>query len=386
MVKRILNLKTYLKDSHLLFLGPRQTGKSTLLESEMKEALFINLLESETYLELSKFPERLRDIVNESKDKIIVIDEIQKVPELLNEVHLLIEKKKNFKFILTGSSARKLRKKGVNLLGGRVFPIYFHPLVSSEIVNSLHTFDDLFLWGGLPSVLESENKRIKLQSYLHLYLKEEILEEGLVRQIGPFSRFLDIAAISNTEQIDYSSIASDAQISTKIVSGYFEILQDTLVGYLLPSFRETKTRKAVATPKFYFFDIGIVNYLMGRESIKAKTPEYGKILEHFIFLELKAYLDYNYIDAELYYWRSLSQIEIDFIIKFRNKKLFGIEVKGSENIRTKHAKPFQLFEEDFKLSQKIIVSNEKYIRTISNEVKSYPYKDFCKLLWSGQLF
>lgn len=386
MIKRSLQIEKLPRDLNILLLGPRQTGKTTLLKSSLKNAFFINLLESDTYLNLSKNPSHLRGIVGESNSKTIVIDEIQKVPELLDEVHLMMEADKKLHFILTGSSARKLKKKGVNLLGGRVFPLYFHPLTSSEIIDENIPFSDYFLRGGIPSILQSKHHRLNMQSYLHLYLKEEILEEGLVRNIGPFSRFLDVAATMNTEQIDFSAIASDAQIASKTVSGYFDILQDTLVGYLLPSFRETKSRKAVATPKFYFFDLGITNYLLGREAIKEKTPEFGKVLEHFIFLELRAYIDYNLLDAEIYYWRSQSQIEIDFIVKLRNKKLIAVEVKGSENVRDKHAKPFTLFEEDLKLERKIIVSNEKMARTTGDNVSVLPYLTFCKQLWAGKIF
>lgn len=281
-----------------------------------------------------------------------------------------------------------MTKKGINLLGGRVYPIYFHPLVSKEILSSTSiSFEDFFLWGGIPSIITAKNKVMKMKAYVHLYLKEEILEEGPVRQVGPFSHFLDVAATVNTEQVDFTAIASDAQISRKTVSNYFEILEDTLVGYLLPSFRETKSRKAVASPKFYFFDIGIVNFLLGRESIKEKTPEFGKILEHFIFLELRAFIDYNLVDAELYYWRSQGQLEIDFIIKLKNKKLIGIEVKGSENIREKHAKSLLAFEDDFSLSQKIIVSNEKHTRALEDQnIAIYPFRVFCKKLWNKDFF
>lgn len=387
MIKRALKLSEYLEETNLLFLGPRQTGKSTLLVHELKDkAFFINLLESETYLALSKEPNLIRDLVKESSKKIIVVDEIQKVPQLMDEVHLLIESNKELKFILTGSSARKLKKKGVNLLGGRVYPIYFHPLTSKEIKNSSISLSDFLLWGGIPSIVMAKQKRIKMQAYIHLYLKEEILEEGLVRQIGPFSRFLDVAATTNTEQVDFSAVASDAQVSAKTVVNYFEILQDTLIGVLLPSFRETKTRKAVTTPKFYFFDLGVANFLLGRESLKEKTPEFGKVLEHFIFLELRAYIDYHLLESELYYWRSQSQIEIDFIIKLKNKKLIAIEVKGAELIREKHGKAMLAFEEDFPLEKKIIVSNEKYTRTIGENIISYPYKIFCEKLWKKEIF
>jgi predicted AAA+ superfamily ATPase len=387
MIKRILKLDDFLSDTNILFLGPRQTGKSTLLKSEFKDnAHFINLLESDSYLLLSKMPSLIRDMVNESSKKIIVIDEIQKIPELLDEVHLLIEKNKKLKFILTGSSARKLRKKGINLLGGRAYPIYFHPLTSAELVKTELTFNEYLIWGGIPSILLSKQKKLKMQAYIHLYLKEEILEEGLVRNVGPFSRFLDVAATVNTEQIDFSSIASDSQISTKTITNYFEILQDTLIGYLLPSFRETKTRKAVSKPKFYFFDVGVANYLIGRDSLKEKTPEFGKVLEHFIFTELRSYIDYNLIDAELFYWRSQSQMEVDFIIKLKNKKLIGIEVKGSEVIKESHLRGLNAFEEDFSLEHKIIVSNEKHVRTIGKNTKAYPFKIFCEKLWNKEFF
>ena len=371
----------------ILLLGPRQVGKSTLLKSLFSEtALFIDLLNPEIYRDLQKNPNLLNDYVSATDKKIIVIDEIQKIPELMNVVHFLIEKYKSIRFILTGSSARKLKKKTSNLLGGRAFPSFLHPLTSDEYLKKENSkIDDLIQFGGLPSIVLASNPLKKLKAYTSLYLQEEIKAEGYVRNLSDFSRFLDVAGLTNSEQLDFESVASDVQISSRTVAAYYQILEDTLIGYLLESFKKTKTRKAVIKPKFYFFDVGVANYLSGRDTLSVGTPEYGKAVEHFIFTELKAYQDYTEKDFKLFYWRSSSKFEIDFLIETKNKELIAIEVKAKKKINEKDFKGIKAFEDDFKLSKKIVVSLETMKRKTADDFIIYPLAEFCKQLWDGKI-
>jgi predicted AAA+ superfamily ATPase len=349
----------------------------------------VDLLDPEFFRDLQKSPNFLREIISGSKNNIVIIDEIQKIPELLDVVHSLIESNKKLRFILTGSSARKIRNQGKNLLGGRAYPLSLHPITSVEYLSASATSQPqnlhrLIEAGGLPQVLTTKSPQRLLKAYVGIYLQEEIKAEGYVRNLGDFSKFLDVAALSNTEQIDYAGIARDVQLSPRTVSAYYQILQDTLTGFLLESFKETKSRKAVITPKFYFFDVGISNYLTGREKLSVGTPEYGKALEHFIFTELKAYQDYSEKAFELYYWRSTSQMEVDFIIKTKSKKLICIEVKGSQHIDKTDLKGLKAFEEDFKISKKIVVCNERLPRLFEG-VEVLPYANFCHQLWADQI-
>lgn len=389
MFRRILNLKSYVSDLSVLLLGPRQTGKSTLIHAQFPQALILDLLDPELFRDLQKSPNFLKEIVEGSGKSRVIIDEIQKIPELLDVVHSLIESKKNIRFILTGSSARKMRQQGRNLLGGRAYPLSLHPITSVEylsekVSDSQTPLHRLLEVGGLPRVLTSDTPQRLLKAYVGIYLQEEIKAEGYVRNLGDFTRFLDVAALSNAEQLDFAGIARDVQLSPRTVSAYYQILQDTLTGFLLESFKETKSRKAVATPKFYFFDVGVSNYLSGRERLSVGTPEYGKALEHFIFTELKAYQDYSEKEFELYYWRSTSQMEVDFIIKTRSRRLIGIEVKGSRHIDQTDLKGLKAFEEDFKLARKFVVCNERFSRLLG-DVNVMPYPQFCEQLWSGRV-
>lgn len=388
MFKRDLILKTIIKDQSLFLLGPRQSGKTTLIQSQFPEAQIIDLLDPEVFRDLNKSPNLIKDLILTKDDSIVVVDEIQKLPELLDVVQSLIVKHETLHFILTGSSARKLRKQGQNLLGGRAYPLFLHPITSHEFQTYYpeKNLNELILKGGLPKVLTSKNPFNRLKAYVGVYLQEEIKAEGFSRNLSDFSKFLDVAALTNAEQLDYSNIANDVQISPRTVASYYLILQDTLIGYLLESFKETKTRKAVTTPKFYFFDTGVCNHIVGRQQLAEGTPEYGKALEHFIFTELLAFRDYCFKQFEIYYWRSTSKFEVDFIIKLRNKKLIGIEVKATNRVDKDDLKGLKAFEEDFKLSQKIIISNEKHSRLIDGGFIVLPSAVFCKQLWNMELF
>jgi predicted AAA+ superfamily ATPase len=269
------------------------------------------------------------------------------------------------------------------------YPLSLHPICSKEIFLSKKekiNVDTLVQLGGLPSVLTSSSPQRVLKAYVGIYLQEEIRAEGFARNLADFSKFLEVTAMTNSEQLDFASVARDIQISPRTVNAYYSILQDTLVGYLLEPFRETKTRKAVSKPKFYFFDVGVSNFLSGRESLAKGTPEYGKALEHFVFTELIAFRDYTERKFELFYWRSTSQFEVDFVIRLKSKKLIGIEVKGSHRIDRDDLKGLKALEDDFKLEKKIIVSIEKNTRLIDDKYLVLPIETFCKNLWNNEIF
>ncbi len=393
MYKRYINLNSVLSRKSLFLLGPRQTGKSTLLKSQYKTALYINLLKNSEYQKYLQNPDRLQEIVTyfieNSSEKLIIIDEIQKIPALLDEVHDLIESNKSLRFILTGSSARKLKRGGANLLGGRASWLNFYPLCFPELGEKKNLpyqrWIERLSIGALPSILDSKNAYADLKDYIGLYIREEVQAEGLSRQIDHFSRFLDFAALMSGEQINYTAIGSDAQISPSTVRDYFEILSDTLIGHQLPAFRETKKRKAMTTSKFYLFDCGVTNCLLGRKEISPGTPEYGKMLEQAIFLELKAYLSYTSSDKKLEYWRSTSLIEVDFIIYENLKKITAIEVKSNTNPSAKDFKGLLALNEDFQLERKIIVCNCNEPRKTKDGIEVLPISVFLTELWAGKI-
>jgi len=385
--KRILNISEYLVDSSLLLLGPRQTGKTTLIKKEFPDALFFDLLDPELYRDFIKSPNALKDIVKEKHSELIIIDEIQKIPKLLDVVHQIIEEDKEKRFILTGSSARKLKSQKTNLLGGRAYPLYLHPITSKEFLKEREESDlhELLEKGGMPFILNTKNYLRALKAYVGVYLKEEIKAEGFARNLTDFSGFLEVAALTNSEQLNYTTVARDVQLSPRTVSSYYQILQDTMLGYIVPPFKASKSRKTFATPKFYFFDLGVVNYLCGREKISAGTPEYGKILEHFVFCELIAYRDYFEKDFEICYWRSLSNLEVDFVIRMKNRIYYAIEVKSTPHVHQQDLKGIKALEEDIELQGKYVICREKYSKNIDENFHLLTIADFCAQLWAGKL-
>jgi uncharacterized protein len=372
-IKRLVDLNVLLdKKSHFL-LGPRQTGKTFLIHRTLKNVRVYDLLDSEIYLTLSRNPGRISEEL-QPQDRIVVIDEIQRLPELLNEVHRLIETK-GVRFLLTGSSARKLRRGGINLLGGRARTKYLHPLTYKELNGHF----DLFLAierGLIPSIYFSDDPRADLQAYAGAYLQQEILAEGATRNIPAFSRFLRIAALCNATIVNFTNVANDAQVARTTVYEYFEILKDTLILYELPAWRKSKKRKPLASSKYYFFDVGAVTALQERE-FRAGTPEFGEAFETYLMHELKSYSDY--ISGEqLSYWRSTSGFEVDFIIGDHT----ALEVKAKKNLSPKDIKSLRMLAEEGKLKRYICVSMEPRRRKIGN-IDILPYKEFLDLLWNG---
>lgn len=374
-IERKLNLKEILKKKSLFLLGPRQTGKSFLIRNHLRDYPVYNLLDNEIFLKLNQSPKRIREELKPNK-KIIIIDEIQKLPVLLDEVHLIIEEYR-INFLLTGSSARKLRRGGVNLLGGRALMKSFHPFSYSELKEK---FDLLraINHGLIPSIYLSDSPDEALASYIGTYLKEEIAQEALTRNIPAFSRFLEVAALCNGKLINYTNISNDAQVPRTTVQEYFQILKDTLIAYEVTPWKKSKKRKPISTSKLYFFDVGICKYLQNRIKIKTGSPEFGEMFEHYIFHELKTYADYNN-KGEVCYWRSRSGFEVDFILND-----IAIGVKGSKNITNHDLRGLLALREEEKIKKYIIVCLEKEERTI-DKIKISPWNIFLEKLWSGEI-
>jgi uncharacterized protein len=371
--ERRLNPLEVLKSKSCFLLGPRQTGKSALIHHLLAPYKVYNLLESKTYIGLQKNPALIREELG-PQDKIIVIDEIQRIPELLNEVHLMIEEH-DIKFLLTGSSARKLKKKGVNLLAGRARTRNLHPFTAAELGDDFELLKALQI-GLIPSIYFSDEPGEDLEGYVNTYLQLEISAEAVVRNLGVFSRFLEIAALSNGQMINYTEIASDTEVSATTIREYFQILEDTLIGHKLLPFKKTIKRKPIVTPKFYFFDTGVVNQLVGRTSVSEKTKEFGDLFETYIFHELLSFCSYNKSKKlTLHYWRSTSQHEVDFIL---NEKI-AIEVKSKVNVTKRDLKGLIALREENICRDFFLVCRVPKIKTIDN-IKIIPYQSFLELL------
>jgi predicted AAA+ superfamily ATPase len=376
---RIIPLEPLIKRKSLFLFGPRQTGKTFLLKKRFPAARFYNLLLSDVFFRFSQRPHLLREELISPIDhgQPIIIDEIQKLPVLLDEVHNLIEEK-HLKFILTGSSARKIKRGGANLLAGRAATRHLFPLVSAEIPG--YQLLKILNFGSLPFIYNSESPEEDLLSYVGTYLKEEVQAEGVVRRIENFSKFLQLAALVNGELLNFSNVASDMGMPSKTIKEYFLILEDTLIGHFLQPFTRTQKRKAISTAKFYFFDVGVANTLAGRSHIRPKTELFGKALEHFIFLEIKAFLSYRNDKRQISFWRSKSGYEVDFVLG----ESTGIEVKGTEMVTEKHLTGLKSLAQEIPLKKKIVVSLDSNPRLLEN-IRVLPVSVFLKELWGGSI-
>lgn len=375
-IPRTLDLRKRLeKKSHIL-LGPRQTGKSTLIRMQFPEAKKYNLLLKEDFRRLSFDPSLLRKEISKT-DRLVIIDEFQRLPELLDEVHYLIEEYGTH-FLLTGSSARKLKSHNINLLGGRARYLNLHPFTKQEL-GSAFDLDRALNYGLIPGVYFSSEPDLDLSAYVSTYVEQEIAREGLVRNLSTFTRFLEVAALCHGEQIDFTSISNDAQIPRTTIHEYFKILEDTLIGYRLPAWGQTKRRKPIATSKFYFFDWAIPKHLQELRHVSRKSEIFGKAFESYIFHELKTYCDYNNI-KDLHYWRTVQKDEVDFIYDNR----VAIEVKSSEVFKKDYVRSM------LKLRDEKIIENY-YLVYLGKDLSlaEYPwlkvlnYENFLKLLYRG---
>ena len=374
-VDRQLDIGRLLEKRSFFLLGPRQTGKTTLIQHVLPDIRFYDLLDSANYLALSRNPGRLAEEIGSSV-KRVVIDEIQRLPSLLNDVQRLIETR-DVKFLLTGSSARKLRRGGINLLGGRARVKYLHPLTYRELGDKF-VLNQAMQRGLLPSIYFSDDPRADLESYAGLYLQQEIMAEGATRNIPAFSRFLKIAAHSNGGIVNFTNIASDAQVARTTVYEYYEILKDTLILRELPPWKKTVKRKPLASSKYYFFDVGVVSALQGRPFLPG-TPEFGEAFETFIMHELSSWSDYASGEL-LSFWRSKSGFEVDFIIGDHT----AIEVKAKENVSSQDIKSLRALREENKLKHFLCVCMEKRSRDVDG-IKILPYTEFLTSLWDGKI-
>lgn len=379
MLSRLFKIQDAETES-VFFFGARQTGKTTLLKNLFPNTRYYDLLKSDEFERLSRKPSLLREeLINIPSDELIIIDEIQKLPILLDEVHWLITNC-GLRFILTGSSARKLRRGGVNLLGGRALQNNFYPLVSTEIPD--FDLDRAVNNGMIPRhyLIHDATKRIR--GYVGNYLQSEIIEEARVRNLAAFNRFLEAASLTSGEMLVYSNVAADCGVSSVTVKSYFEILEDTLFGYTIPAYTKTKKRKLIQAPKFYLFDVGITNYLLHRSHLQQGSPEYGHAFEHLVIQELIAYLGYQQRQEEISYWRTSSGTEIDVVL---GDAKVGIEIKSTKELRNNQLKGLRSFGKDYPEARLIAVTLDKYRRLVDN-IEIIPVLEFFADLWSGKIY
>jgi len=363
--------------------GPRQTGKTTLLRVAYPDAFWIDLLKADQYRRYLQNPEFLRDELSARPSvRQVVIDEVQKVPALLDEAHWLHENR-GIRFALCGSSARKVKRGRANLLGGRALRYELHGLTVMEIGDPFD-LTRVLNCGYLPSMYAARRPLRLLNAYVADYLKEEVAAEGLVRNLPVYSGFLNAAALSDAELVNYSTMARDCGVSSHTIQSYFQILEDTLLGRWLPAYTKRPKRRVIASPKFYFADVGVVNFLARRGELQPGSELYGKAFENWVFHELCAYIAYRENFARLSYWRLASSIEVDFIV---NDMQLAIEAKASARITTDHLKGLRALAQDQPgVKQRIVVCMEPQIRRTDDGIMVLPAIEFCHQLASGSLF
>ena len=379
MYKRIFDIENKLDEGMFLF-GARQTGKSTLLKERFKGAIYYDLLNPRMRRAFKMNPNSLWEALQDKPaETLVIVDEIQKVPELLDVVHSLMVEKGLF-FILSGSSSRKLKRSGANTLGGRAIPETLYPLVWPEVTD--FQIDRAVQNGMIPRHYMVEDATKRLSGYVKVYLDEEIREEGEVRELDAFERFMEVAAICDGEMLNYANIASDCGVSAKTVKSYFQILYDTLIGYEIPAFRKEIKRKVVQAARFYYFDVGLANYLMGRHNLKRGTDDYGHAFEHYVIQEIIAYKGYNDRRDIISYWHTYDKKEVDIVI---GDAKVAIEIKSTEHVETKHKKGLKAFSEEYPECRLLLVSLDPITRK-SGDTELIYVLDFLRMLWGGEVF
>lgn len=364
---------------HFFLLGPRGTGKTLWCAHEYPEALRIDLLDPATLRQYSAQPERLREVVEaNSKKKQIVIDEIQKLPDLLEVVHLLIERKSNQQYILTGSSARKLRRHGVNLLGGRAAEKNLHPYMAAEL-GSQFTLAKALRQGMLPVVWAAHDPQAILQAYNGLYLREEVQMEGLVRNIGTFARFLEAMSFAHGSVLNLAAVSRDCQVNRKTAEGYMQILEDLLLGFRLSVFSKRAKREVASHPKFYFFDAGVFRANRPTGPLDSAAELDGAALEGLVAQHLRAWCEYSSGRHELHYWQTRSQVEVDFIV-YGESGLFAVEVKNANRIRPEDLRALNGFGDDYPKSRRYLLYRGKE-RLVRDGILCLPCEDFLLALY-----
>jgi len=382
IVERILDITLPKRQSAFLW-GARKTGKTTYLKMRFPDSIVYDFLKTDLFFEITKRPALLREqLLAKSKDLLkypIILDEVQKVPQVLDEVHWLIENK-NLQFILCGSSARKLKKSHTNLLGGRAWHYEMFPFTTAEIkeFNLLQVLNR----GMIPDHYLQDNYKMSQKAYVEDYLKEEILAEGLTRNIPAFSRFLEAFGYSHGELTNYSNIARDCGVDAKTVKEYYQILVDTLLAVRIEPFRKRQSRQIITkASKYYFFDVGVAGFLRKRQLEEEKGIEFGKAFEHFILMEICAYRSYSKKYFDINFWRTKTGLEVDFIL---GKGEVALEVKGANRIDKNDLKGSMAFREEYSPKRSIVVCNEKEKRIYRN-IEIIPYRMFLEELWRGEV-
>lgn len=345
MIKRLLSLPS--AKSCFLF-GPRGTGKTSWVKTQFPQAIYVDLLESNTYIQLLSSPSFLEQLIPKDFQGFVIIDEVQKIPQLLNEVHRLIESKK-LSFILTGSSARQLRQRGVNLLAGRALRYAMHPLTVLELGDAFD-MQKVLRWGLLPALLSEQDAALYLDAYVATYLREEVLQEGLTRNLASFSRFLEAASFSQGAVLNISQVARECAVDRKTVESYFQILEDLLLSYRIPVFTKRAKREVVVHPKFFYFDVGVYRNI--RPVGPLDTPEEvdGPALETLFLQNLLAINDYFHYEYELFYWRTQTGIEVDFVL-YGARGLIAFEIKRSKRVSAMDTRGLRAFKEEYPIAK-----------------------------------
>ena len=381
-IQRKLNVKLPKRQSAFLW-GPRKTGKSTYLKSTFPKSLVFDFLKTDLFLEFSKRPSLLRErLLASDKGTLrypIILDEVQKVPDLLNEVHWLIENE-NLRFILCGSSARKLKRGKANLLGGRAWRYEMFPLVSSELgeIDLLKVLNR----GLIPIHYLQDDYRKSLKAYVTDYLKEEVFDEGLTRNIPAFLRFFDGMGYSHGELTNYSNIARDCGVDSKTVKEYYQILVDTLLGCFVSPFKKRQSRQVIGkAPKFYLFDVGVAGTLVNRHIAEPRGELFGRALEHFVLMELIAYRSLSELDYEINFWRTRTGLEVDFVLGGGET---AIEVKGTSRVDPRDLRGISAFAHEFSPKQAIVVCSEQQERVLG-PIRIMPWMTFLEKLWDGSI-
>ncbi|MDH7512829.1 MAG: AAA family ATPase [Clostridiales bacterium] len=381
-IKRMLNIVLPKSQSAFLW-GPRKIGKSTYLRDAFSESLYYDFLKTDMALEFIKRPSLLREQLL-AKDAYflkhpIILDEVQKVPQILDEVHWLIENKK-LNFILCGSSARKLKRGKANLLGGRAWRYEMFPLVTEELkdINLLRVLNR----GMIPDHYLRDDYEKSLRGYVQDYLKEEVFAEGLTRNIPAFARFFDTVGYTHGELTNFSNIARDCGVDAKTIREYYQILEDTLLGRMVEPFKKRQSRQIIIkTPKFYLFDVGVAGAIVKRHLSEERGEAFGRAFEHFIFMEIVAHASYSELNYAIQYWRTKSRLEVDFILGGGE---VSIEVKGQSHVENRDLRPLAAFMDEYRPNKALVVCNEREERVVG-KIKILPWGRFLEELWGGRI-
>ena len=370
---------------HAFLFGPRGTGKTTWLRASLPDAVMVDLLDANERRTLAAQPERLREraldaVARRSESgemTYVVVDEVQRVPALLDVVHSLIESRYPLRFVLTGSSARKLRRGGVNLLGGRASDLRLHPFLAAELGDDFD-LDRALRWGMLPLVTAAEDPADRLRSFSSFYLDQEVRAEGFVRDIGAFSRFLEVMSFSHAAELNVAAVARETAVRASTVSGYVEILEDLLLGFRLPVFRRRARRRIASHPKFYYFDCGVFRTLRPMGSLDRPTEIRGTTLEGLVAQHLRAWCDYRNRGDRLFTWRTRSGAETDFVVYGPNG-FWGIEVKHATNVRPEDLRGLRSFGDEYPEAGRLLLYRGPR-RLLTAGVLCLPVADFLRRL------